>query len=84
MKTDNSRNFEERYNSGYTERCNELTHANLIVIETELYQITDYQLNYFNNLYTSAKYDKNLQSIALDWIKNNGVLLNTITHTYNY
>jgi len=88
MKTDNSRAYEEKYSEGYTARCNELVHANLILIENELYELTDEELTRFHEKYNSIKGNdidaKNLRAIALESITLNCKCINTITHCYNY
>jgi hypothetical protein len=88
MKTDNSRAFEEKYQEGYTKRCNDLVHANLILVETELFELTDEERTHFEELYAIAKGtgfdDKELRAIALDWLTSNCKCINTITHAYNY
>lgn len=88
MKADNSRSFEEKFQEGYTTRCNELVHANLILIENELYELTDEQLSRFHAEYDSIRGNdinaKNLRAIILESITLNCICINTITHCYNY
>jgi hypothetical protein len=88
MEIDNSRAFEEKYQEGYIERCNELVHANLILIESELYELTDKEREHFEELYSKGKGNdieaKDLRSIALDYVTLNCKCINTITHAFNY
>jgi len=88
MKTDNSRGFEEKYQEGYQIRCNELVHANFILIETELFELTDKERDHFEELYSKARgngfEDKEIRAIALEWVSLNCKCINTITHAYNY
>ena len=88
MKTDNSKALEEKYQEGYSKRYNEITHANLILIETELFELTDEERSHFENLYSMGKGNdfqaKQLRAIALDYVTTNCKCINTITHAYNY
>jgi len=88
MKTDNSRSFEEKFQEGYTSRCNQLVHANIILIENELFELTDNELEYFKELYAMGKgndFDaKQLRHTALYWVSTNCKCINNITHCYNY
>jgi len=88
MKTDNSRAFEEKYQEGYVKRCNELFHSNLICIESELFELTDEQREYFDELYSKGRGNdidsKTLRAIALDYVSLNCNCINNITHCYNY
>ena len=84
MKTDNSRSREEKYQEGYISRCNELVHANLFVVENNLYELTDEVRFKFEGMYRDAKFNGELQAIALDYLQENGKCLNTNIHGYNY
>jgi hypothetical protein len=88
MKTDNSRSLEEKYQEGYTRRCNELVHANLILIENELFELTDSELSHFKELYAMGKGNdfnaKELRHTALYYVSTECTCLNTITKCYNY
>jgi len=86
MKTiDNSRLLEEKYQEGYTVRCNELVHANLILIEDELFELTDSELDHFKELHAMGRgndFDaKQLRHIALYWVTTN---CNMIAKAYGY
>lgn len=88
METDNSRILEEKFQEGYNKRWNEITHANLFVIETDLFELTDKVRSHFEEMYSNIHGNdfnaKQLRSIALDYIQTNGTCIATNIHSYNY
>jgi len=80
MKTDNSKYFNEKYTEGYNQRNKEINLNCLILIESELYEVTPEQ----RLLFYSMRINKENWNNSLDYIRENCKCLNINTKCFNY
>lgn len=69
---------------GYNQAIKEFNNKNLVIIEGDLYLLTNYQFSIATNKIDAGRFDKELFSSALDYIKTVGTFLRHSDNIYNY
>jgi len=69
---------------GYNQAIKEFNDKNLVIVEGNLYLLTNYQFSIATNKIDAGHFDKELFSSALDYIKTVGTFLRHTNNIYNY